>query len=190
MKIKKNMALSGFAIVTALSLAGCSVPAAPTTAPTGSTSSSNSAPVVLPVTRNPIRNQATNADLSVVAAGVEDLVDPVTKKAMNDRLMLTLKNTGTKQLTGFEVYYEMTDAVTGTKEGYYQKLDGFTLAAGAQGFVYFDNQSGAGHYPENQFSIYRSSKNQVDFKIQVSAKGAKIAEASAKKSVGTGEKVD
>lgn len=190
MKIKKTIALSGLALVSALVLAGCSAPAAPSTAPSTSNSSSASTPVVLPVASNPILNSATNADLTIVAAGVEDLVDPVTKKAMNDRLMLTLKNTGSKQLDSFEVYYEMTDAVTGVKEAYYQKLDGFTLAPGAQDFVYFDNQSGAGHYPENQFSIYRSSKNQVDFKIQVSAKGAKIAEAVTKKSVGTGEKVD
>ncbi len=190
MKLKKLIVLSGFALVSAITLAGCSASGAPTAAPSNSSSSSTNATVVLPVTSNPIKNAATNADLTIVTAGVQDLVDPVTKQAINDRLMLTLKNTGSKPLDGFEVYYEMTDSATGAQEAYYQKLHGFSLASGAQGVVYFDNQTGAGHYPENQFSIYRSSKNKVDFMILVSAAGAKIAQTLASKSAGTAEKVD
>ena len=103
---------------------------------------------------------------------------------------LTLKNTGPTPLTGLEVYYKMTDVVTGQTEAYYQRLDGVTIPAGQETTVYFDNQTGPGHFPENQFSIYRSSTNEVDFAIQVSAPGAKIATATAVKATGTGEKVD
>ena len=112
------------------------------------------------------------------------------KQAINDRLMLTLQNSGTTDLTGFEVYYTMTDVVTGATESYYQALDGFTLAAGATDYVYFDNQTEPGHYPENQFSLFRSSANEVDFQIQVSAQGAAVATATTVKSTGTGEAVD
>ncbi len=45
-------------------------------------------------------------------------------------------------------------------------------------------------FPENDFSIYRSSTNEVDFAIQVSAVNAEIATATAVKATGTGEKVD
>ena len=84
----------------------------------------------------------------------------------------------------------MTDVVTGQTEAYYQKLDGLSIPAGQETTVYFDNQAGPGHYPENQFSIYRSSTNEVDFAIQAAANGAKVATATAVKATGTGEKVD
>jgi hypothetical protein len=145
---------------------------------------------VLPVTSNPIVNTATAATLEISFAGVEDLVDPATGKAIDDRLMLTLRNTGTTPLTGLEVYYEMTDIVTGATEAYYQKLDSLSIPAGQDATVFFDNTTDPGHYPENQFSIYRSSTNEVDFTIQVSAAEAKSATATAVKATGTGEKVD
>lgn len=162
------------------------MPMAPTTPAANPTSTS----IVLPVTSNPIVNTATGATLTISKAAVEDNTDPATGKAINDRLQLTLKNTGATALTGLEVYYTMTDIVTGAKEAYYQKLTGLKIPAGAETTVYFDNQNLPGHFPENQFSIYRSSTNEVDFGIQVSAKGAKIATATAVKSTGTGEKVD
>jgi len=43
---------------------------------------------------------------------------------------------------------------------------------------------------EVQFSIYRSSTNEVGFAIQASAPGAKIATATAVKATGTAEKVE
>ncbi|NMM18289.1 MAG: hypothetical protein HHJ14_14550 [Cellulomonas sp.] len=186
-------------LLTAAALTGCT--ASPTSPGPGNATASAStaraagstaggASVVLPVTANPIVNTATAATLQITNAAVQDNVDPATKKAIGDRLEITLKNTGTQPLSGFEVYYEMHDVTSGTKEGYYQKLDGVTVAAGAEQTIYFDGETGPGHYPENKFSVYRSSTNQVDFAIQVSATGAKIATGTATKSVGTGEKSD
>lgn len=181
-------------VATAIALSGCSSsgvssPASPQTS-SGSAAASPAAGGVLPIASNPIVNTSTSPTLAITKAAVEDNVDPATGKAINDRLQLTVKNTGTTPLSGFEVYYEMTDAVTKAKEGYYQKLDGLTIPAGQDATVYFDNTTDPGHYPENKFSIYRSSTNQVDFNIWVSATGAKIATATATKATGTGEKVD
>ncbi len=207
---RKTVATLGLvAILAGLTVTGCSTsattsPSPPTvaslapsamatdmpmasTTPTGNSSSTN---IVLPVTSNPIVNTATSPTLTISKAAVEDNTDPATGKAINDRLQLTMKNTGSTALTGLEVYYTMTDIVTGAKEAYYQKLTGLKIPAGAETTVYFDNQNLPGHFPENQFSIYRSSTNEVDFAIQASAKGAKIATATAVKSTGTGEKVD
>jgi hypothetical protein len=175
------------ALAAALILGGC---ASTPSSPARGASDKPSAAMVLPVTSDPIVNTATAATLSITDATVENNVDPATNKAIADRLQLTLKNTGTTALTGFEVYYEMTDAKAGKKEGYYQKLTGFTIPAGQQSTVSFDNGTGPGHYPENTFSVYRTSTNEVDFTVQVSATGAKIATGTAKKSPGTGEKVD
>jgi hypothetical protein len=151
---------------------------------------SSTAGNVLPVTSNPIANTSTNPGLSITSAVVENNVDPATGTAMADRLQLTLKNATSTTLTGLEIYYQQTDATTGKKEAYYQKLDPLTLAPNSETTVYFDNQGTVGHYPENKFSIYRSSTNQVDFTIEASATGMKLATATAKKSPGTGEKVD
>ena len=151
---------------------------------------SSSAALLLPVKADPIVNPSTSPVLQITQALAENNVDPATGTAIGDRLQLTLHNSGATALTGFEVYYTMTDVVTKATERYYQRLDGLSIPAGATTTVFFDGKSGAGHYAENQFSIYRSSRNQVDFAIEVSAKGAKLATATAVKSKGTAEKVD
>ncbi len=201
MKRTKLATITATGVLGVLALAGCSSSSTPTTAPPAASAASTAASpapgaasaavgVVLPVTANPIVNTSTNDVLTVTYAAVEDNVDPATGQAIDDRLQLTLSNSGSTPLTGVEVYYEMTDVVTGAQEAYYQPLDGLTVPAGGEVTVYFDNQTGAGHYPENQFSLYRSSANEVDFAIQVSAPDAQIATATAVKATGTGEKVD
>lgn len=142
---------------------------------------------VLPVAENPIANTSTKQGLEIVSAMVENNVDPATGKDIADRLQITLKNTSSETLSDLEVYYKMTDTTTQKTEGYYQKLTGFTLAPGTEGTVFFDNETGAGHYPENKFSLYRTSANEVDFSIEVSAAGYAPAMGQAVKAVGTGE---
>jgi hypothetical protein len=174
---------TSIALLAAAILAGCA--SSTTGLPSGS-----AAGRVLPVDENPIVNTSTTESLEITAAAVEDNEDPATNAPISDRLQLTLANTGQEVLTGFEIYYEMTDATTGSTEGYYQRLDGLEIAPGEDATIFFDNETGPGHYPENEFSLYRSSVNQVDFAIQVSAVGAKIATATAMKEAGTGEEAD
>lgn len=193
----KTLALLGAgALITAAALTGCSssdsaaAAPAPADAAASAPADTAAAATVLPVDTNPIVNTATDQTLQVTYAAVEDNVDPATNKPIDDNLELTLKNTGSVPLTGLEVYDEMTDVTTGAKEGYYQALDGVTIPAGQETTVFFDNGSGVGHYPDNQFSLYRTSNNEVDFAVQVSAKEAAVATATAVKSVNTGEKAD
>ena len=153
-------------------------------------SGSAAAGKVLPVDENPITNTSTDAFLEVTYAALEDNVDPASGDPVDDCLELTLRNSGPEPLTDIEVYYEFTDVTTGQHEGYHQPLDGLEIPAGGEETVFFDNETGPGHYPENEFSIYRSSANQVDVAVQVSAAGAKIATATASKEAGTGEEAD
>lgn len=153
-----------------------------------STTSKSISNAILPVANNPILNTSTAPGLSITYAAAENNVDPTTHNPIGDQLELTLKNTSSSTLSSIEVYYEMTDMVTRAKEGYYQKLDGIVIAPNQVSTVYFDGKNLPGHYGENQFSLYRSSPNEVDFKIWVSAPGVKIAQATAVKSKGTGEK--
>lgn len=182
-------------IFTAATLSACGS-STPTKAALGSVTpsaqpsatSANSSGATLPVATNPIVNNSTAPGLVVTYTAVENNVDPATHNPIGDQLELTLKNTSATAMTGMEVYYEMTDIVTKAKEGYYQKLNGIVIAPHQESTVYFDGKNQLGHYSENQFSLYRSSPNEVDFKIWVSAPGAKIAQATAVKSKGTGEK--
>ncbi|MCI4660067.1 hypothetical protein [Cryobacterium zhongshanensis] len=189
MNLKKSVPLI---VIGALLVAGLIAWQVSTATPPTATSpvQASGSSAVLPVTSNPIVNTSTTVGLTIVGAAVQDNIDPITKAAINDRLQLTLKNTGPTNLTGFEAFYTMTDATTKTSESYYQKLDGIQLDPGKETTVYFDNQSGPGHYPENAFSLYRSSKDKIDFAIQISAPGVKIATATAIKDAGTGEKSD
>ncbi|MBN9606008.1 MAG: hypothetical protein J0G30_05295 [Actinomycetales bacterium] len=186
--------LATVAIVTTLALggiAGCAATPSGPSAPAASSSAGTATDgTVLPVDANPITNASTAPGLSVTYAAVEDNVDPATGGALNDQLELTIRNDSASAATGLEVFYTMTDATTGQSESYYQDLGGLTIDAGTETTIYFDNGTGTGHYPENRFSLYRSSTNQVDFTIEVSATDLAPAVATATKGVGTGEVAD
>lgn len=195
MNRKKLFVLALSAIVAAGTLSACgsssptktaSSVVTPSTLPT--TASTTSSGVTLPVASNPILNNSTAPGLIISYSAVENNVAPITHNALSDQLEITLKNTSSTTMTGIEIYYEMTDIVTKAKEGYYQKLNGVVIAPNQESTVFFDRKNQAGHFPENQFSLYRSSPNEVDFKIWASAPGVKIAQATAVKSKGTGEK--
>ena len=189
---RARLAVMGIAALVVLTpLAACSAtPATSAAAPSSTAASGSSGGQVVPVDTNPIVNTSTNAVLQISYAALEDNVDPATGNAIDDQLELTLKNTGSSALTGVETFYTFTDATTGATESYYQALDSVSVPPGGETTVFFDGGTGAGHFPENQFSLYRSSVNQVDVEVQVSADGAQIATASAVKGAGTGEKKD
>lgn len=172
----------------AVAVAGCGG-GTTTTSSTASpgTTASQSPTQVLPVTSNPITNTSTKPGLKITEIMVENNVDPATKKDLTDRLQFSLKNTSTATMTDLEAFYDMTDSNTGATESYYQKLTGLTLAPGETKTVYFDNETGPGHYPENTYSLYRTSKNKVVVTVQVSAPGYAIATAEVTKDAGTGE---
>ncbi len=176
------------AIIGTIALGGCS---SSNTASSGNASPSaaatRSSEQVLPVDSNPIVNTATKAGLEVTSIMVENNVDSATQQALPDQLQIDLTNAGTETMSDLEIFYQMADSKTKETEGYYQKLTGLTLAPGETKTVYFDGGSGAGHYPENQYSLYRTSQNEVVFDVQVSAPGFQPATATVAKDAGTGE---
>ena len=177
----------------ALTLAGCSANSTPgLSQPSQGGVAASGAPsgaVVLPVAVDPIHNAATAAGLRVSKVMLEDNTDP-SGAAIGDRLQFVIGNDTANAFTGLEVFYTMTDATTGAAESYYQQLDGLTVPAKGNVTVYVDNGTEAGHFPENKFSLYRSSLNQVDFTVEVSAAGVKIATGAGSKSAGAGEQAD
>lgn len=130
--------------------------------------STNPQDVVAGLYPNPIKNTATATGFTIKSGMVENNTDPTTGKVVSDHLELQLVNTTKADISNFEVYYTITDTKTQQKEGYYKKLAGFTLKAGATATVHFDNKSGYGHFGANTNSLYYKSTNPLDFSVQVS----------------------
>jgi hypothetical protein len=178
--------LSALLASVALVAAGCG------DSKSGSDGGSNaqSTSQVLPVPTNPIDNASKAPGLRIDSVLVENNVDPATNKDAPDHLEILLENTGKSPLQGFEVYYEIADPKTGDHEGYYTKLTGFSVAPGEKRAVHFDSTGAPDHFPDNEFSLYHSSKNALDVNVTVSAQGAAVQTASVKKDPGGDENPD
>lgn len=174
------------AIIAAAVLSACGRNAAPA----ASGASAGGGARVLPVANNPIHNDATASGLVIVSTQVENNTDPLTNKPISDRLQIELKNTSNQTMGNFAIYYGMTDSKTGASEGYYQKLNGLSLAPGQTRTIFFDNAASPDHFPENKYSLYRTSPNEVRFTIELSTPGFKPATSQAVKAAGTGEQSD
>lgn len=163
------------------------------TTPTSNSASQNSSAtqLVLPTTTgNPITNAAVAPGFVIIGAIVENNTDPLTKKIANDHLEVTLQNTSAKDITQFETYYSVKDLVTNVSDAYYTKLTGFVLKAGETKAFHFDNTGQINHYPENKYSVYRTSKNPMLFDVMVSAPSYKVQMITIKKDKGGAEKVE
>ena len=161
--------------------------------PNTNTSAKNndSIKLILPVASgNPITNTATVPGFVIVSAIVENNTDPITKIITNDHLEVTLKNIATKDVTQFETYYSVKDLVTHVSDAYYTKLTGFILKAGESRTFHFDNTGKVDHYRENNYSVYRTSKNAMQFDVTVSAPNYKVQSITIRKDKGGTEKVD
>jgi hypothetical protein len=143
--------------------------------------------LVLPVAANPIVNTSTAPGLAIVQVLVENNVDPATGGDAPDHLEIALRNDSSAELRGFVVYYEITDLVTGAKEGYCSALTGFTIPAGGERVAHFDTTGAQDHFPDNEFSLYHASLNEMQFDVTVSANGVAPQTASVTKDAGGDE---
>jgi hypothetical protein len=146
---------------------------------------------VLPVTSNPIVNTSTVQGLTIDSVLVENNVDATTGKDASDHLEIALTNSGTTELTGFEVYYTYDDATAGISESYYAALPAsFSIAPGATRTIHFDDSGAPDHFPDNQYSLYHTSLNALDVTVEVSANGAAPQTMTVQKDKGGDEVAD
>lgn len=166
---------------------------ATTVVPPAGTDAGTTAPAggpVLPVADNPISNTSTVQALKIDSVLVENNVDS-TGKTASDHLEIALTNTGTTELTAFEVFYTFTDPTTNVTENYYAKLPAdFTIPAGGQRTAHFDNTGAPDHFPVNEFSLYYTDTNALDVTVTVSATNAAIQTTTLQKDAGGGETAD
>lgn len=138
---------------------------------------------------NQIKNTSTVTGLVVVSGLVENNVDSQ-GKTTDDHLELLLKNTSPQDMSNFEVYYTITDLTTAKSEGYYKKLTGFVLKGGESKSVHFDGKNGVDHFGVNKDGLYFTSKNKLQFDVQISTPNFKIATIRIMKDAGGAETKD
>jgi hypothetical protein len=157
---------------------------------TPAASTGQSAGAVLPVTANPITNTATTQSLTIDSVLVENNED-ASGKAVDDHLEIAVTNTRTTELSGFEVYYTITDPKTSDAESYYTRLPAdFAIAGGDSRLIHFDNTGAADHFPVNQYSLYYTDPNALDVTVEVSAADSAPQTATVAKDAGGAEEAD
>lgn len=98
-----------------------------------------------------------------------------------DHLEIAMKNTSSKPIGQIGVYYKITDPTKGASEGYYSKLDGFTIEPGANRVAHFDETGAEDHYPVNKYSLYYTDKNALVVDVTASSANFKPAAFTVKK---------
>ena len=107
---------------------------------------------------NPIDHAGAAAPFTISELLVENNVEPGTSKSAPDHLEIAVTNTGTTPLTGFSLYYSFTDQDSGKVESVFRTLDGFTVPAGGEARIQFDDGTVAEHFRANPNSIYITSQ--------------------------------
>ena len=139
---------------------------------------------------NPMKMDGPAAPFTIPEALVENNYDTVKKADATDHLELLIHNSGTTDLTGFGVYVAIKDADTGMTEGTFRRLDGFTVPAGGEARIHFDDGAASGHFPANPNSIYVTSQAAKTFSIAVQADGFAPVTAEIAKDKGGAEQAD
>ena len=169
-------------------IAGCGSGSSST--PTTPTAHSATNGPVLPVTDNPISNTSAVHALKIDAVLVENNVDG-NGATVSDHLEIALTNTGTTELTAFEVFYTFADPTTNVTENYYATLPAsFSIPAGAQRIAHFDNSGAPDHFPVNKFSLYHTDTNALDVSVTVSAADTATQTTTLQKDAGGPETAD
>lgn len=134
---------------------------------------------------NPIQEKSTTPlPITITDARVED-------NAAADHLEITMKNIGSSDLSGFDIYFTITDHATGAAEAYYVVLTGLTVPAGGSATVHFDNDTTQNnHYYGNMNGLYGTSANGLTFDVQLHAAGYQPISFTVEKAQGTAEVAD
>jgi len=185
--MKRALPLAAIGLAVALA-SGCGGGGSnATTGSPAATTSSAAGAQVLPVAKNPISNASQAPGLTISKALVENNVSPQTGKGVPDHLEIALKNTTAKPLAQIGVYFKITDPAKKVSEGYYTKLDGFTIEPGATRVAHFDNTGAKDHFPVNNYSLYYTDKNALVVDVTASAPDFKPATFTVKKDAGGAE---
>jgi hypothetical protein len=121
-------------------------------------------------TDNPIQESSTKVGFVINAIAVENNVD-ASGTGVPDHLELSLSNNTTQAITGFDMYYTLTDTVTNDVQSFYQTLPGFTLKAGEAAQIHFDTGEMPGHFRADPYSLFYTGANALVVDVTLHAAG-------------------
>lgn len=119
---------------------------------------------------NPSQESSTTQGFTINALLVENNVD-ADGAGVPDHLEFKVTNTGTADLTNFDIYYTITDKDTGAVQGYYRTLPGFTVTPGETKDIHFDNTGQPDHYSWNPNSAFFTDPNGLTLDVTLHAPG-------------------
>jgi len=131
-------------------------------------------------TDNPIQETSTTAGFAISGLMVENNVD-ADGAAVADHLEFKVSNPGARNLSNFEIYYTITDQVTGAVQAYYRTLPDFTLKAGDTQTLHFDNTGKPGHFSVNPNSAFYTDVNALTIEVTLHTSGLALQTASVAK---------
>ena len=135
---------------------------------------------------NPIQESSTTAGFTISGLLVENNVDADGADAP-DHLEFKVNNTGTADLTNFDIYTTITDQTTGDVQGYYRTLPGFTVKPGETKDIHFDNTGQPDHFSVNPNSAFYTDQNGLTLDVMLHAAGFAPQTGSISKDPGGAE---
>ena len=139
---------------------------------------------------NPIAATGDAAPFAIAEALVENNYDPVAKADADDHLELLVTNAGTTDLSGFSIYYAITDLDSGAVEATFRALDGFNVPAGGEARIHFDTGTTTGHFRANPNSIYITTEAAKTVLVTLAADGFAPVTVEIAKDAGGPEEAD
>ena len=144
-------------------------------------------PVLAETTLDPA---GTPASFAIAEALVENNYDFVAKADATDHLELLVKNSGAAALTDLTAMITITDADSTATEAYLLALPGFSVPAGGEARIHFDDSGLPGHFRANPNSIYVTSQAAKTFHVVLKAPGQAPVAIDIAKDAGGAEAAD
>ncbi|MCA9948068.1 MAG: hypothetical protein KDE48_00340 [Anaerolineales bacterium] len=119
---------------------------------------------------NPIQESSTTQGFTISGLLVENNED-ADGAGVPDHLEFKVANTGSADLTTFDIYYTITDKDTGDVQGYYRTLPGFTVKPGETKDIHFDNTDQPDHFSWNPNSAFFNDPNGLTVAVTLHAPG-------------------
>lgn len=119
---------------------------------------------------NPIQESSTTQGFTISGLLVENNED-ANGAGVPDHLEFKVTNTGTADLTNFDIYTTITDKDTGAVQGYYRTLPGFVVKPGETKDIHFDNTGQPDHFSVNPNSAFYTDQNGLTLEVTLHAPG-------------------
>ncbi len=120
---------------------------------------------------------------------VENNIDPVAHRDAPDHLEIAVVNDGATDLSGFTLFYTLTDQDSGVREAYVAHPD-TVVPVGGEARIHVDDSGAEGHLRANPNSIYVTSVAGKDVTVSLQLEGFAAVSAEIQKDPGGAEEAD